>query len=335
MCSTADKISISIVSSKKKQTLRMKFDPNMHTLFDVKKAYCDELAKSKVPSKVDFWEMGESLAPDTDKLIEFGFDKAASDQGIEFTMFYRCKGGAQAANVLSRQRNRSLLSSLPRTSDPCCINLDRVGDRTRMKCGHAFTAQSMFDTMKAVLTADSVSYEIRCPICKVKFPFRVCSRVANLDREERAFFVAEITQRAKPEVKACPHCSTECVRPEGLAMYRVNCGSCGGGDWCFMCSGKWVNGGFTVCGSSSCPSANINRTLQRCKEKDGYGVKFPAVRACPRCTTFIAHDVACKHMTCHECAYEFCFVCLKTKVNGSWPCGSYSAQCSPAPRQRF
>jgi len=328
-------IRIQVVNGTKSKTLRKAFDPSYHTILDVKIAWCDE-ETGKDPSKVDLHdadgEVGDGI------LEELGYDVDAARDGIKFTIFYRCRGGAQCANILERKKKRTLKASVKRTDDACCIYGDKSEERTKMPCGHAFTAQSMFDTMKAVLTSDNHSYTIKCPICKVKMPYRVCVRVANLDSEEKAFFTKELSLRATPPSKRCPGtCGLECVRPEGLAKYRVNCGSCSFGDWCFLCAGKWSNGGFTVCGNSNCASANINGVLRTCKMKSGYDATFPEVRACPRCVNFIKHDVACRHMTCYDCGYEFCFVCLKTKVNGSWACGHYTKMCtnSVAPRQQF
>merc|ERR1719159_188280 len=177
----------------------------------------------------------------------------------------------------------------------------------------------MFDTMKAVIRGSRHKFLIFCPICRTEFPYKKAARVANLDAEERAYFSEEFSRRAFP-MKTCPGCKSDCMRPDGLALFRVSCGGCAGGDWCWLCAGKWRRSGFTVCGNANCGS---------------YNVEIPEYRACPKCATLIIHNDACKHMNC-ECGYKFCFVCLKAYENGKgWPCGSHRDQCPAAPRQQF
>jgi len=188
-------IRIQVVNGTKSKTLRKAFDPSYHTILDVKIAWCDE-ETGKDPSKVDLHdadgEVGDGI------LEELGYDVDAARDGIKFTIFYRCRGGAQCANILERKKKRTLKASVKRTHKKCCVHHDRRHERTEMPCGHAFSAQSMFETMKAVLTSDNHSYTICCPICKAKMPFRVCVRVANLDREEKAFFEDELSRRSAP-----------------------------------------------------------------------------------------------------------------------------------------
>jgi hypothetical protein len=59
----------------------------------------------------------------------------------------------------------------------------------------------------------------------------------------------------------------------------------------------------------------------------------PSVRACVQCGILIEHTAACKHMMCIACKTEFCFICLKRRVDSKWQCGSYNSQCTPAPVQ--
>jgi len=73
--------------------------------------------------------------------------------------------------------------------------------------------------------------------------------------------------------------------------------------------------------------------LYNCGNKDVVGVSTPSLRACPHCGALVQHIEACKHMNCPACKQNFCFICLKVPISGSWQCGSYNSKCSPAPRQ--
>jgi len=59
----------------------------------------------------------------------------------------------------------------------------------------------------------------------------------------------------------------------------------------------------------------------------------PSVRGCPKCGTLVEHSERCKHIKCCGCAQDFCFVCLKTPINGQWQCGAHNAECPVAPLQ--
>ena len=110
-----------------------------------------------------------------------------------------------------------------------------------------------------MLSANSYQYEIKCPGCGTELDFNQCATFANLDMDEYEYFSEEFDKRSLPEMKECPHCGNDCLREEGLAKYRVNCGGCDGGDWCWLCEGRWRGLGFTVCGNKDCAAYDINK----------------------------------------------------------------------------
>merc|ERR1719295_882139 len=69
----------------KLKTLHKAFDPSYHTIFDVKKAWCDEVS-GKDPSKVDLHDADGKVGDGI--LGQLGFDVDA-----KFTIFYSCLGG--------------------------------------------------------------------------------------------------------------------------------------------------------------------------------------------------------------------------------------------------
>eukprot|EP01084_Bolivina_argentea_P176895 306022_1 len=339
---------IVIRTATKQVRLRTKFGPN-YTVFDVKKAYCDEHNNSVTPDKITLRRKGKELKPNSKTLFRAGVKSR-----IEMlTMSSKLRGGAfyeekkNDNNVLNSNRNRKLDmsdSDIVITTKADCVTLDRVGQKkAQMPCGHAYCPDSMFGLLKSLMRWNEYDYEPKCSICKKIFDFELCAKVADLNDDEYLYFLQEIEKRASPETKPCPTCGVDCERPDSLKIFRVNCTSCSGGDWCFICGGKWYGGGFTVCGNNKCNSAYINITLRDCPLKettygtDGKKVMVPEMRACPKCLAFIDHSDACKHMTCEKCSHEFCFSCLKPKVNGAWTCSdgvnSVSEQCKVADRQ--
>ena len=59
----------------------------------------------------------------------------------------------------------------------------------------------------------------------------------------------------------------------------------------------------------------------------------PSRRACIKCGLLIEHIKNCKHMKC-PCGEEFCFICLKGKVDGKFQCGSFNTKCEVAEAQK-
>jgi len=334
---------VSITDKTGNHTLKMRFDIHQHTLLDVKQAYIDEVDSSRRVDTLDLIDAGKTLKDDHKTLEQLGADEFDIENGINYLLALRLPGGGSSSskpnhsNILDRDRARSLHPKLPRSDKACCVYGDKSLETTELECGHAFSAQSMFDTMKAVIRGSRYKFTFSCPLCGIKIPYKEAAYIASLDAEERAFFNTEISKRMCP-MKTCPNCQSNCIRPEGLALFRVSCGGCGGADWCWQCGGKWKSSGFTVCGNSNCHTYHLNKILRSCKTKKSgstYNVKIPEYRACPKCATLIMHNDACKHMDC-ECGFSFCFVCLQPKgPDGRYPCGSHEDQCQPAARQQF
>jgi len=316
------------------------FNIDSHTLKDIKMAYRDLVDPTKRDlSRMNLIRCKKTLKGDDTTLRNLGFNQDDVEDGVVLTLVMKLRGGAAmklSMNMLYTGRTRTMKSSLKKTSKPCCI-YGSGAECYEMPCGHVFSAEGMFHTIRNVLAQSTTNCDLLCPMCKTEFEFRLAARVAGLNLQERSFICSELDRRSMPPTKMCPGCKTLAFRPDGLAKFRVSCGGCKGGDWCFLCAGKWRGGGFTVCGNEKCATFYVNELLQNCDmKKASCNVDIPEFRACPSCVAMVQHDDACKHMTC-SCGHKFCFTCLKAydKSNRRWPCGSFSTQCSVAPRQRF
>ena len=105
-----------------------------------------------------------------------------------------------------------------------------------------------------------------------------------------------------------------------------------GSQFCWCCGKQWRYG--HVCDDSF--RFELVSLLNKATSKSIGAVNgVPSMRACPQCCQLITHTDACKHMKCAACKTDFCFVCLKPKVNGNWSCGSHSDRCPVAPKQNL
>lgn len=122
----------------------------------------------------------------------------------------------------------------------------------------------------------------------------------------------------------CPKCRTSVERKD-LSNLCVRCTFCTADQketyqFCWQCQREWKGPGprSERCDNDGC----INRHLQllhTCKSislPDVEGVTHcPSVRACPTCGMKVEHSQQhCKNITCPRCHVEFCFVCLKLKL---------------------
>lgn len=343
----SNKVTIQIKAGKKSVKLKMKFHPDNHSLYDVKLAYCDQEPTSLKPDKMVLYKTKKELVGDGKSLRAHGITKIAV-----LSMTSRLIGGAlyiPNSKILNSKRNRRLDTSDPdiRSSrKPDCMRFITDIPRAEMPCGHAFCPQTMFDYVKSIITKNDYDFEIKCPAdkCGVEFDFDLVAKVADMTEDEYLYFADIIAARSMPETQECPNskCDAICERPESLKKFRVHCVACSFNDWCWICNGKWLGGGFTLCGNKQCPSTEMNEMLLNApmkkttyKDANDRYVEVPKIRACPKCLELIEHSDACKHMHCQVCGHDFCFSCLKGKVNGSWQCGSHRYQCSVAPKQKL
>lgn len=255
-------------------------------------------------------------------------------------MVLRLHGGAKALD------DGVELTDLP---DMITWDDDKENKRAKMPCGHAIGPESLTSYCRSLL--DAGKYRFLCPWvdpknsaigCPQEWPYIVVRRLAVLTDAEKREFELKISEnylRRAVNIQECPGCQSFCQR-RNTRDRRVVCPVCSpqeqGGDFefCWYCLNRWRAPGKEKCGNDICSGKDPRiAILAAAKVKEIVGVKdVPGLRACIDCGMIIEHIRACKHMKC-VCTKEFCFICLKPKVDGKWQCGSFKAPCTVAPRQ--
>jgi hypothetical protein len=235
------------------------------------------------------------------------------------------------------------------TDEPDMITWDDdpEGKRAKMPCGHAISPESLTTYCRSLLTAGKFIF--LCPYvdrsnatirCNKEWSYIEVRRFGVLSKDEQKEFETKISEnylKKASGVQECPGCQTLCerVNPKDKRLICRLCSKEKGRrfDFCWHCLHEWRDYGTTKCGNVQCSNEDHRlRILQEANEKYVVGVKTPSCRACPRCGMLIEHIAQCKHMLC-LCGVEFCFICLKTKGDGGWQCGSFNTKCKPAARQ--
>ena len=239
--------------------------------------------------------------------------------------------------------NKSKLSTNPEAistyKKPCSLCL--IPPSHKMPCSH-FYCQSCVKLHSWNEVNENKRTEIKCFTCKSEWDLMlsVIQRYGSVSKNEMDALANKLSENyiyGTEEIRECPGCGYFC-RPQDNTKTRVYCKQCAkenrNAEYCFYCSESWKNPlSKTNCGNPNCNPDAVLDYIRKAPKKKMVGVECPSVRLCPNCGGRIEHKGGCKHMTCIFCESCFCFICLKTQLNGSWQCGSYDSKCSPAPIQ--
>jgi ariadne-1 len=118
------------------------------------------------------------------------------------------------------------------------------------------------------------------------------------------------------QAKWCPGpaCTVAYSSPS-LKQADVICGLCGH-DWCFKCLKRAHR-------PIQCDDLVtwLNRINQGQDDNDIW-LKLNT-KPCPKCKVQIQKNQGCMHMTCSQCRYEFCWLCMGDYKNHSKETGKY------------
>uniref|UniRef100_A0A3Q3MWN9 RBR-type E3 ubiquitin transferase n=1 Tax=Labrus bergylta TaxID=56723 RepID=A0A3Q3MWN9_9LABR len=165
--------------------------------------------------------------------------------------------------------------------------------------------------------------------------------------KEMEYFEETIARLAAAEffeIKPCPKCRTHVERTD-LSNLCVHCTICTANQkkiyyFCWLCQREWKGPGprSDRCENDGCINKDL-QLLQTCKTISLPAVEgvtdCPSVRACPKCGLSVEHSSQyCKNINCPRCHIEFCFVCLKLKLECNKTSSPYKiCPSGVAPRQ--
>ena len=254
----------------------------------------------------------------------------------------RLPGGAELElSIRARKPSRRL----PKSDEPCMICYCNEGDdppltmpcnqgkHTAMHpyCLMMFSWNEVFDGKKS---------EIACPQCQTNWELDVIKKYGVASERETHLLSEGLSEnfiQNDKNIVECPGCKSFCERIN-KTLPRVRCRICAkegkNPEFCWYCLQGWKNqSSNTDCSNPSCNSSGVVAQIQKAPLKKIVGVMSPSIRLCPNCGTALEHRQGCKQFQCKACHCNFCFICLRTKKDGSWQCGSYNTKCVPAPIQ--
>jgi hypothetical protein len=191
---------------------------------------------------------------------------------------------------------------------------------TMSKCGCCVCVNSAAGWFKAEAEGGATFTTIRCPVClggaditEVTTALRSKSMTAVIDMLEKQSVEAVVS--TMPDFSWCPQCESGGFAPEGCK--DVHCETCHS-HYCVDCKLQWhpVHQSMTCEEYKTSPEGFLSTAAAMDAE---YMKKY--TRACPKCSIPIQHGGGCSHMSCKQCKYQFCWLCM-----GDYTPGRYAFQ---------
>jgi len=284
--------------------------------------------------------MGQNLTDKSDSLLsEFNLRN-----GSVVNCLVRARGGS--TTFFTDQTNNFTFTAKAllqyKTTDDNCLDKyeDEDVPRIKMNCGHAVSAPTLMKYIKNKLSSHQI--KIRCPYitnngvydkdrCTGFWDFFYIFKTVALTNEQITLIEEKLNSNYMflTGVINCKVCNTYLIRIAGDNI-RVICPICTkikktAYEFCYHCLTEWSG---STCVNPECQGKDPRiKIINNCGSKTiGTVQNVPKIRCCVTCGFPIEHSADCKHMTCGICNSEFCFVCLKPKINGQWQCGTLLIQ---------
>lgn len=260
------------------------------------------------------------------------------------------EGNGPPATNLNRGGNPAVDPALLRSDERCMVtheNFEEDGTLVlTMPCGHPMSPGALMDYTWSEINAGKIM--ILCLQCTNEWGAEVIKRYGGISDQEFRSLEEGLSKNAciaDDAIKKCSRCKSFCTRIN-KDNPRVVCHVCSKNldrpyHFCWYCLREWNrNSGIKSCGYEDCKDEEKLRqlmnseiiTIQEIPKRTMY-----KLRACPHCGKIIrCRNPAEWRTQCRKCGTEFCFNCLRAKVQDSWFCSSDVGKviCNLAPIQK-
>mmetsp|Transcript_29801 Transcript_29801/g.46109 ORF Transcript_29801/g.46109 Transcript_29801/m.46109 type:complete len:499 (-) Transcript_29801:124-1620(-) len=173
------------------------------------------------------------------------------------------------------------------------------------RCHHTYCQECIFTYVRTAIMDGDVE-KIFCPDqnCGEEIPAEELEWICGEELFGKYQKFLHLKQlRKDPNTRWCPTVGCEngvCYKPEeGRKVLCLNCDN----HFCGECSLPWHEG--------SCKSAVKKDKKKRGKERRGEKWVKKNSKPCPKCGIAIVKQSGCNHMSCNNCGYQFCWVCME------------------------
>ena len=208
--------------------------------------------------------------------------------------------------------------------DCCYCDYDRKEAVLLEDCGHVLCDECYGAYLDSKVQAGPDCVFAVCPDmeCNLVVPERIFKKLLTKEKFERyKFFVLKSFVDFSKKTKWCPgrNCQMACESKYGEPI-DVDC-TCGT-SFCFSC---------TKSAHKPMDCDLLQKWLDRISQGDEDTSNWIKLNTknCPKCKASIQKNQGCMHMTCSQCKYGFCWLCLgdykdHMKETGRGLCNSYA-----------
>jgi len=249
-----------------------------------------ELLNRKFPEFGDHTALYVAVTKNYPECCKILVDTGANTQLDSVYVLAKKKGGELFAAVEPR-----LVGKLLDVGE--CSICEEVTSLYPFECGHILC----YDCSGKWAKECALSLTPKCPQLNCPIPVHVNVFKNLLTSSD---FDAYITTLVRTALSAsdmfvwCPNC------PSGIFLDNLACSSTSCPDcktvWCATCK-------LPAHSEISCEEAKIRQGLYEL-ENDVWRAKN--AKQCPQCKVHIQKNQGCSHITCRQCKYQFCWICL-------------------------
>lgn len=230
---------------------------------------------------------------------------------------------ATTIDVAETETNEQVHAKALKTCD-ICIEDKKLEDFDALECGHTYCAQCLRSIISAALSERSL-HAIRCPQCAQAISYqKTIDIMQNSTQTEKNLFIELMTfswARQQEHIKQCP--TPDCK------FYFINESTCAASMQCAQCNVHYCNQCLLNHNDqTTCAQAKEHKEAQENQANGEW--KQAHTKQCPQCKIAIEKNDGCNHMTCKQCSYEFCWICLER-----YPCPRGSYCPNPIPHREY
>ena len=175
----------------------------------------------------------------------------------------------------------------------------------KLNCKHLFCFDCIFEYLKEKINNNQF-LEIHClqKDCNKILDSNIVVKFLIKDKpllEKYNKLIKRNQLKLDPNIQLCPFPDCESYAKKKKNDKYVKCIH-NKHKFCFNCLKDWH-------GTSPCQNNSLNNSLTVLENSD-------TVKRCPKCKFYIELRDGCNHMTCSNCRYEFCWLCLDKYTSG-------------------
>jgi len=185
-----------------------------------------------------------------------------------------------------------------------CTDITSPEESCALVCAHRVCVGcwSSFLTMKIT---DGEVYRLSCPAvgCRRAVPDEVVKKLVEKPVYEKYLrFVTKSFVEDNSLITWCPY--PRCANAITTDMVRGHIVQCSCGyRFCFSCHHE---------AHSPASCEQIIQWAKKCSSDSETGLWLGVnTKACPNCNVYVEKNGGCNHITCRQCSYEWCWMCMK------------------------